>query len=254
MKNKLFIYLICAIFIVLIFNRNVNNNVTSQNTIKSIKDLSTYQKDLNQGKKVIYLTFDDGPSKNVTDKILDILKKNNVKATFFIIGNQIEGLEDVVKRIHTEGHGIGLHTYTHKLKYIYRSKDNFIKEMLQCQYKVYEVTGFLSNIIRFPGGSQNHLTNAYLNKLHSYNFKVYDWNMETVDGLKPKVSPDRLYREATKGSEKLTTIILLLHCDYMHENTCKVLPRIIKYYKDKGYEFKPITEDTPELYYPITKK
>jgi len=203
-------------------------------------------------KKVIYLTFDDGPS-NITNNILDTLKENNVKATFFIIGNQIDGLEDVIKRIHDEGHSIGLHTYTHNFKRIYGNKNTFIKEMFQSREKIYEVIGISPNIIRFPGGSQRHLTNAYLDKLHSLNFKIYDWNMETADGLNSKVSPDRLFREATKGSDKLSIIILLLHCDYMHKNTCKALPKIIKYYKNEGYEFKPITEETPELYYPITK-
>lgn len=67
--------------------------------------------------KIIYLTFDDGPSV-MTDKVLDVLKENDVKATFFIIGNKIKGQEAVVKRIYTEGHSIGLHTYTHTYKNI----------------------------------------------------------------------------------------------------------------------------------------
>lgn len=74
------------------------------------------------------------------------------------------------------------------------------------------------------------------------------------DGLNPKLSPDRLYREATKKCEKPSSIFLLMHCDYMHKNTCKALPRIIEYYKEQGYKFKAITEETPELYYPITRK
>ncbi len=254
MKNKLklFISLISIFFIILCFNENIKS-MEMQNTTKPIVDLATYQKDLNQGKKVIYLTFDDGPSV-VTNKILDILKENNVKATFFLIGNQIDGLEDTVKRIHSEGHSIGLHSYTHKFKRIYSNKNTFIKEMVQCREKINEVVGISPNIIRFPGGSRKHLTESYLNKLHSCNFKIYDWNMETIDGVKPKTPPDRLYRQATKNSEEMSSIILLMHCDYMHKNTCKALPKIISYYKDKGYEFKPITEDTPELYFPITKK
>lgn len=239
-------------FIILTFNENVKSKEL-QNTVRPIRDLTAYQKELNQDKKVIYLTFDDGPSSIVTNKILDILKENDVRATFFVIGNQIDGLEDVLKRIHSDGHSIGLHTYTHKFKRIYSNRNTFIKEMIQSREKINEVIGVSPNIIRFPGGSQKRLTKTYLSKLHSYNFKIYDWNMETVDGLKPKASPDRLYRDATKGSEELSTIILLLHCDYMHKNTCRALPRIIKYYKDKGYEFKPITEDTPELYFPINK-
>lgn len=254
MKYKLrpFISLISIFLIILCFNENIES-MEIENTIRPIKNLTTYQSELNQGKKVIYLTFDDGPS-IITNKVLDILKENDVKATFFLIGNQIDGFEDTVKRIHNDGHSIGLHTYTHKSKRIYSSGDAFIKEMVQCREKINEVIGMSPNIIRFPGGSRKHLSEAYLNKLHSCNFKIYDWNVDTTDGLTPKTSPDRLYRQATKDSEKISNIILLMHCDYMHKNTCKALPKVISYYKNQGYEFKPITENTPELYFPITKK
>ena len=199
-----------------------------------------------ENNKVIYLTFDDGPSK-ITDRVLDTLKENDVKATFFLIGNQIAGFENTVKRIHDEGHGIGLHTYTHSFKRIYSSRNNLICEMLKCQSIINKVTGTSPKIVRLPGGSRKRLSSSYLAELHSYNFKVYDWNMETRDGVNPKLSPYKLYKKATVGSEKLPYVMLLMHCDYMHKNTCIALPNIIKYYKDLGYEFKVIDENTPEL-------
>lgn len=238
-------------FIILTYKENVMG-IVLQNSTRPIKALNTSIKNVNQEKKVIYLTFDDGPS-IITVNVLDILKENNIKATFFIIGNQINGFENLIKRIHDDGHSIGLHTYTHKFKRIYSSRDTFIKEMLDCRNEINRLTGNSPNIIRFPGGSSNRLTEAYLNKLHSYNFKIYDWNMVTSDGLNANASPNQLYRDATKGSEELPYIILLLHCDYMHKNSCKALPKIIKYYKEKGYEFKTISENTPELYFPIKK-
>jgi len=200
---------------------------------KQVEPMAVYS---SNNKKVIYLTFDDGPCEDVTNRILDILKENDIKATFFLIGNQIDGLEDTVKRIFTDGHSIGLHTYTHKFKRIYSNRNTFINEMIQSSDKINEVVGISPDIIRFPGGSRGHLSESFLDKLHGYNFKIYDWNMETVDGLNPKASPYKLYRQATKDSEELHTIILLLHCDYVHKNTCKALPEIIKYYKNKGYE------------------
>lgn len=111
-----------------------------------------------------------------------------------------------------------------------------------------------ANIIKFDRGSRRHLTETFLTQLHGYNFKVYDWNMVAADRLQPYTSSDRLYREATEGSKLLPSVILLLHCDYMHKNTCIALPRIIRYYKNEGYEFKAITEETPERYFPIVKK
>lgn len=206
-------------------------------------------------KKIIYLTFDDGPSP-MTDKVLDILQKYNIKATFFLIGNQIEEQEDVVKRIHKEGHSIGLHTYTHKFNKIYCNNNAFIKEMKDVQEEINRVVGIKPNILRFPGGSRNHLSKEMLNLLHSNNFKVYDWNIDTTDGISAKTSPNELFKRATNITEDVNpnSIILLMHCDYMHKNTCKALPRIIEYYKQKGYEFKVITEETPEMYFPIAKK
>jgi peptidoglycan/xylan/chitin deacetylase (PgdA/CDA1 family) len=253
LKNifNIFLCFIITLFIIFTYKENVIG-FAIQNSAKPIKDLNASVKDGNQESKVIYLTFDDGPS-IITDKVLDILKENDIKATFFIIGNQINGFENMVKRIHDDGHSIGLHTYTHKFKRIYSSSDIFIKEMLDCRNEINRLTGNSPNIIRFPGGSRNRLNDDYLNKLHSYNLKIYDWNMVTSDGLNPNTSPNQLFIDAIKGNEEISSIILLLHCDYMHINTCKALPKIIKYYKEKGYEFKSISQSTPELYFPIKK-
>jgi peptidoglycan/xylan/chitin deacetylase (PgdA/CDA1 family) len=206
-----------------------------------------------EDKKIIYLTFDDGPSYKITNKVLDVLEENQVKATFFLIGSQIKDKEDVVKRIYNEGHSIGLHTYTHNFRKIYCNEDKFIQEMMVCRNEIQEVIGIAPNIIRFPGGSYKHLSKSYLKKLHDNNFRVYDWNMDNCDGLNPKSQPYNLYVKAIKGSDKFDNIILLLHCTDMNKNTCKALPEIIKYYKSQGYEFKGITDETAELYFPIKK-
>jgi peptidoglycan/xylan/chitin deacetylase (PgdA/CDA1 family) len=255
MKNKIkiLLYTVSAFLVFFILDENVNAMII-KNITRPIKDINTsLEEEISPNKKLIYLTFDDGPSV-VTAKMLDILKENNVKATFFLIGNQISGFEDIVRRMHDEGHSIGLHTYTHKFKRIYSSSDTFIKEMISCRDEINKLTGTSPNIIRFPGGSRKRMTYAFLNKLHSYNFRVYDWDMETLDGINPKITPSRLFMQATKGCEEISPIILLMHCDYMHKNTCLALPPIINFYKKQGYEFKIITEDTPELYFPIVKK
>lgn len=202
--------------------------------------------------KIIYLTFDDGPSV-MTDIVLDILKEQDIKATFFLIGNQIADQKAVTKRIYEEGHSIGLHTFTHKFNRIYPNRQNFMKEMKQCQNEIYSVTGIRPNIIRFPGGSYKRLSKSFLNTLHDNNFRVYDWNAYISDGINYKTPVSKLVNEATKTTVSEYPIVLLMHCDYMHKNTCKALPIIIKYYKDKGFQFKTITEDTPECTFPISK-
>ncbi|WP_315078926.1 polysaccharide deacetylase family protein [uncultured Clostridium sp.] len=256
MKNKLKCFLFLAInllLIISIFEQNLSSVSVSSN-IKNIEKFNTNEETNNYKKKVIYLTFDDGPSYKITNKVLDILKEKEIKATFFLIGNQIEGKEDTVKRINNDGHSIGLHTYTHKFNCIYCSEDKFIQEMIDCRNEINRVVGISPNIIRFPGGSYKHLNKKYLKKLHDNNLKIYDWNLDNEDGLNPKIPPYKLYRKAINGSKDLPNIILLMHCTDMHKNTCKALPEIIEYYKSQGYEFRTITEDTPEMYFKITKK
>lgn len=190
----------------------------------------------------------------MTENVLDILKQKDIKATFFLIGNQIKDKEDVVRKIHNDGNSIGLHSYTHNYKKLYGNETNFVKEMIDCRDEIRRVVGISPNIIRFPGGSYKRLNKSLLKKLHDNNFKVYDWNVENCDGLKPKTSPDELYEKAIKGSEDKENIILLLHCTSSNNNTCLALPRIIEYYKSHDYEFRIIKEDTKELYAPIKKK
>lgn len=254
MKNKLKYILFLALSVVLIismFEENISATILpdllNEEECKENKEIDKNQK------KIIYLTFDDGPSFKVTNKVLDVLKENEVKATFFLIGNQIEGKEDIVKRIYAEGNSIGLHTYTHNFKRIYCNEDKFIQEMIECRDEIKSVVGVAPNIIRFPGGSYKHLSKSYLKKLHDNNFRVYDWNIDNCDGLNPKISPYKLYTKSIKGSDTKDKIILLLHCTDMNKNTCKALPKIIQYYKSHGFEFRLITEETTELYFPIKK-
>lgn len=206
----------------------------------------TFEKNI---KKVIYLTFDDGPTYVVSDALLDILKKENVKATFFVVGKEIEGKESILKRIYDEGHGIGLHTYSHNFKEIYKSTESFINEMTKTSNKIKEVTGFAPKIIRFPGGSSKRLTAFSLVDLHKNNFKIYDWNVDIYDGTNPNLSVSKLIKNSRIIQGNGNVAIMLMHCNFNNKNTVKALPEIIKYYKDLCYEFKAITEDTPEYYY-----
>lgn len=248
-RVKVFL-VIFASTVILNFIFKIDEKSISVNSL--IEESEVNENDVSNKNKVIYLTFDDGPSYRVTGKILDVLEEKEVKATFFVIGNQIKDKEDVLKRINDEGHSIGLHTFTHKYKCIYCNEDSFIKEMIDCRNEINRVVGISPNIIRFPGGSYKHLDKNFLDRLHENNFKVYDWNLDNSDGLNPKLSQDVLYKNAIKGSKDLQTINLLMHCTDMNKNTCEALTKIIDYYKKQGYEFRTIEEDTPEMYFRIS--
>jgi peptidoglycan/xylan/chitin deacetylase (PgdA/CDA1 family) len=205
-----------------------------------------------ENRKVLYLTFDDGPS-IITNELLDTLKACNSKATFFVVGKEIINRESTLKRIHNEGHSIGLHTYSHNFHKIYKNENAFIKEMLDTKVLVEKITGCSTNIIRFPGGSSKHLDSKLLELLHENNLKVFDWNISIEDGTNPDLSVNDLVKNSKKCKTCDNSVILLMHCNSNNMNTVKALPKIISYYKDLGYEILPITNDTEEYHYRFKK-
>jgi peptidoglycan-N-acetylglucosamine deacetylase len=227
----------------------------------SVIFLSLFNADINcsaqpnsdDGYKIVYLTFDDGPTYIITNNILDVLKKYDVKATFFIVGKEIEGKENILKRIYIEGHGIGVHTYSHNNNLIYKSEESFVAENILAAQKVKEVTGFYPNIVRFPGGSYFKLTESLLEKLHNNNFRVFDWNVCLEDGVNTKLNKNILYKNSLKIKGDRSSVIILMHCNFNNINTVKALPMIIEKYKSEGYTFEPISDLTAEYYYRIKK-
>ncbi|MDP4143502.1 MAG: polysaccharide deacetylase family protein [Bacillota bacterium] len=252
MKNKV-LYLFLTVLITISMISGFSYSVKGDNDFYNPSEDEMEDKVSKSDKKIIYLTFDDGPSSSVNNEVLDILKAKDVKATFFLVGYKIPGREDVIKRIHNEGHGIGLHTYSHKTKLIYSSEDNFVKEMDQTRDEIKKVINYSPTAIRFPYGSKKRLTSSLLEKLHSHNYKIYDWNVCVSDGIDYNAPASKLYREATKYNKNFSRIFLLMHCDAVNKNTCKALPQVIDFYKKLGYEFQPITENTSEYYFRVKK-
>lgn len=205
--------------------------------------------------KVVYLTFDDGPTSKITEEILDILKQENVKATFFVVGKEIKGREDILKRIYDEGHSIGLHTYSHNFKCIYQSPEHFIGEMQKTEQLINAILGTNQRftIIRFPGGSAGRLTKSFYEKLCAEGYLIFDWNVDLQDGIKGNLSPETFIAHSKKCMTKGNRRIILAHCNANNINTCKALHGIISYYLDEGYTFKAITKETPPYFYRIKK-
>ena len=199
--------------------------------------------------KIIYLTFDDGPAGKVTKDILEILKNESVPATFFLIGDQIKGQENLVKNIYNDGHSLGLHSMSHKKNSLYSSNEAFLKEMLETQKTINSITGVKSNILRFPFGCNNNrykISPSLVDLLHKNNLRIYDWNTDSGDGAFPNANPNVFIKNSKSNKD---CVILLMHCAYMSKNSVKALPEIIGYYKNNGYEFKLIDENTPEEFH-----
>lgn len=222
----------------------------------SVPIYTTYAYETNNAEndsKVVYLTFDDGPAGKVTNDVLDILKNNSVHATFFLIGCQIKDQEDLVKRIYDEGNSIGLHSMTHKKNSLYCSNEQFLKEMISTQELISTVVPIKPTILRFPFGCNNNtykISKSMVDLLHDNNLKIYDWNTDSGDGANPNSAPSTILKNAKSTKDR---VILLMHCSYLSKNTVKALPSIIQYYKDNGYEFKTIDENTPEEFHFMKK-
>lgn len=205
--------------------------------------------------KIVYLTFDDGPTPKITDAILDVLKSEDVKATFFIVGKEIKGREEILTRIYNEGHGIGLHTYSHNFKIIYKDPNTFISEMEKTETVINETLGTQLRfpIIRFPGGSSGRLNTNFYNALCEKGYLIFDWNVDLQDGVKGHLSPSEFLANAKKCMDRSERRIILAHCNANNTNTCKALSDIIAYYKQQGYRFEAITENTSPYFYRFKK-
>ena len=191
--------------------------------------------------KVIYLTFDDGPSSNITPEILDILKNNNVKATFFVLGHQAEKNPDVLKRIAAEGHSIGNHSYSHDTTHIYSSTEAFLDEVNRTRDVVVNTVGEekYSGILRFPGGAFRNERTEFKEILLQNDIPYVNWNCLTGDSeTRNPVSAD-LYNKAVRTAKKSEqeSLVLLMHDAGSKQATVDALPSIIKYFKNEGYRF-----------------
>jgi len=197
----------------------------------------------------VYLTFDDGPSK-YTSEILEILKEHDIKATFFVVGDT--GYDDCMKDIVAAGHTIGLHSYSHKFREIYKSSDAFFKDLQKIDDLVFEQTGIRSKVMRFPGGSSVNVNRAKMRRLCSEviskGYQYFDWNSETDD----TVGTTTVYRALSciKKSAELAKdddLIVLMHDT--RRVTAKALPEIIEYFKEQGVEFKALSPSTPAIHH-----
>lgn len=202
----------------------------------------------------IYLTFDDGPREGTTNVILDILKEENVKATFFVTNG---GPDYLIKRIVDEGHTIALHTATHNYKTVYSSVDAYFNDLAIVHDRVKRLTGVDSKIIRFPGGSSNTVSKNYskgimtilAKEVVNRGYKYYDWNIESGDAGKTTTSSG-VYNNVIKYLSKTRINMVLMHD--VKTYTRDALRNIIIYGKENGYSFAAITADTPVVHHGIS--
>lgn len=208
----------------------------------------TVKENEEMNEKTVYLTFDDGPSLN-TGKILDILREYNVRATFFVTGNNREH-DDMIKRAYDEGHSIGLHTYTHDYSEVYASKEAYFSDLQKISDLVESITGEKSRLIRFPGGSSNTVSAKYTpgimteltREVLEKGYQYFDWNCDSTDAEGNNVPAEKIVKNAVSADSK--HINILMHDTDAKNTTVEALPKIIEYYRKQGYSFKALTAES----------
>lgn len=213
------------------------NNKLSNDSMNEITNLT-------KGKeKIAYLTFDDGPSL-VTPKILDILSKEDVKASFFVIGKYVEARPEIVKRAYEEGHYIANHTYSHNNSILYKSSESFTNEIKKTDIAIGNaigVDGYSSLIFRFPNGFMSPQYKAKKKEmaklLSQMNYTYIDWNCLNNDSIK-KYTSSQLLNNLKKSSKNKDTLVILMHDTKDVSNSSLVLEDSIEYLKSEGYSFR----------------
>ena len=231
-----------------------NNQTTFKRKVTVVKkiEIGTH---IESNKKIVYLTFDDGPSQN-TDRILKILKKYNAKATFFVTGCHQEYNQYIIEA-YKQGHTIGLHSYLHEYQDIYSSKDAYFKDLKKIKQMVKQLIGIQVHYIRFPGGRSNRISKNYCHGIMSQltrevikqGYQYYDWNGDTTDASGDHIPTATIIKQAT--SETHQNIVLLAHDTDAKDTTVAALPSIIQYYKEKGYQFLGIDDESYYVHHDI---
>lgn len=196
-------------------------------------------------KGTIYLTFDDGPGK-YTEQLLDILNKYNIKATFFVVNGKYNY---IMKRIVDEGHAIGIHSFTHDYKTIYSSEEAFFNDLYLMQDTIYNETGVLTTLMRFPGGSSNTISKKYSNgimtslsqKVIDNGFQYFDWNVSSGDAGGTKQT-NTIISNVVNGIDEKENAIVLQHD--VKEYSVNAVEQIILWGLENGYNFDVLSMDS----------
>lgn len=215
-----------------------NANTLTKEQMQAIENIYSIEE------KTVFLTFDDGPTTTVTPLILDVLKQENVKATFFVLGNRAKANPDLIKREFEEGHYIANHGYTHKYSQIYQNTQTVMDEYNYTESCIQEALGnpdYHSRVFRFPGGSYGgyykNIKSQAKQLLRQNNIVSLDWNALSRDAegahTKETIMQNVIYTVGQKQS-----VVILMHDSYDKILTYETLTDVIKYLRDNGYTFK----------------
>lgn len=202
------------------------------------------------GRKKVYLTFDDGPSTG-TEEILAILKEYDVKATFFVVGKEDDYSMEMYKKIVGEGHTLGMHSYSHQYSTIYQSVEDFAQDIKQLEVLLKNATGEDIRLFRFPGGSSNLVSNIgmqeFIKYLNEQGITYFDWNVSSGDATSKSLEPEALVQNVIQDVGIYKNSVVLMHDAADKPNTVKALPMLIEQLQEMDVDILPITEEVKPI-------
>lgn len=210
------------------------------------------------GRKKVYLTFDDGPSP-YTGTILDICQSYGVKVTFFVVGKTGTENEKLYRRIVDEGHTIGMHSYSHRYNEIYEDLASFQSDLGKLRQYIFDITGVMPNICRFPGGSSNTVSKVPMEDLIRYlseeGITYYDWNVSCGDATGRDYSARQIADNVLEHIDEHGTSIVLMHDAADKTQTVEALPLIIEALLEReDVDILPITDDTVKVQHVVVQE
>lgn len=198
----------------------------------------------------IYLTFDDGPSPN-TLVLLDILDEYGVKATFFVVGTEVDRYPDVLLQIAQRGHTIGIHTNSHKYSEIYDSVEAYLEDFAAACGKVESITGKAPTLLRFPGGSLNAYNSAICYQLIAEmlrrGYTYYDWNVSAEDASSQGKTRAQIVATVEQQVEKHNFSVVLMHDSAARKTTIEAVEQLIPELLAAGYQFSALDSSVPPI-------
>ena len=197
--------------------------------------------------KVIYITYDDGPSAEVTPDVLRVLKKYHATATFFVVGQQVKEYPELLEAEAAEGHTIAVHTYTHDYNKIYRSSDAYIKDFTRTAKLIKKLTGKTPLYWRFPGGGNNDFMSsetrsAILKELHKQGYMEMDWDAYTEDAVGVDYSVKSMSDNGIRSLKNSRVPVILIHDLSEKSHAAEVTENILKYFSKSGYSFEGLDD------------
>jgi peptidoglycan-N-acetylglucosamine deacetylase len=192
--------------------------------------------------KSVYITFDDGPNEN-TLKILDLLEKHNMKATFFLLNDKINLYPNIVSKILSEGHSVGLHGKSHEVTVFYANELSALDEINITRNTLKESLGYDTVLVRVPYGSKPHLTDEQYNNLINSGYKIWDWNIDSTD-THPNANTNSVVSNTLNQLKSKKSSVVLFHDKQV---TVNALSSILNYLKENNYESKTIDQNQPPM-------